>query len=110
LACRDPLFLHPPVVKVQVKAKPNTKISPDEIRQLSGIVDRASERGIFVGTGGFTKTAILEAQQMGIPLWDLDQLVTLVLDTYDSLGEKIQELVPLKQIWVLNDSDVGEDS
>ncbi len=47
---------------------------------------------------------------MGIPLWDLDQLVTLVLETYDSLGENIQELVPLKQIWVLDDSDAGEDS
>lgn len=110
LACRDPLFLHPPVIKVQVKAKPNTKISPDEIRQLSGIVDRASERGIFVGTGGFTKSAILEAQQMGIQLWDLGQLVELVLDTYDSLGEEIKELVPLSQIWVLEDPEAGESS
>lgn len=109
LACRDPLFLHPPVVKVQVKAKPNTKISPDEIRQLSGIVDRASERGIFVGTGGFTKASILEAHQMGIQLWDLEQLVELVLDTYDALDEETKELVPLSRIWVLEDSDGSED-
>lgn len=54
LACRDPLFLHPPVVKVQVKAKPTTKIGPDEVRQLSGLVDGVGERGIFVATGGFT--------------------------------------------------------
>ena len=104
-ACRDPLFLHPPVVKVQVKAKPDTKISPDEIRQLSGIVDRAAERGIFVATGGFTKPARTEAAQMGIQLWDLDDLVEHVLSNYDSLGEKMQELLPLRRIWVLDDAE-----
>ena len=104
-ACRDPLFLHPPVVKVQVKAKPTTKISPDEIRQLNGLVDRTGERGIFVATGGFTKTSEAEATQMGIQLWDLDRLVGLFLDSYPGLAEETQELVPLRQIWVLEDSE-----
>lgn len=103
LACRDPLFLHPPIVKVQVKAKPTTKISPDEIRQLNGLIDRSAERGIFVATGGFTGPAENEAGQMGVQLWDLDRLVELFVSTYADLDEATQELVPLRQIWVLDD-------
>lgn len=102
-ACRDPLFLHPPIVKVQVKAKPTTKISPDEIRQLNGLVDRTGERGIFVATGGFTGPAETEAAQMGVQLWDLERLVELFLEAYDALDEKTQGFVPLRQIWVLDD-------
>lgn len=102
-ACRDPLFLHPPIVKVQVKAKPTTKISPDEIRQLNGLVDRTGERGIFVATGGFTGPAEAEAGQMGIQLWDLERLVELFLDAYDELDERTQGFVPLRRIWVLDD-------
>ena len=59
------------MIKVQVKAKPDTTISAVEIRQLSGIVDRGSERGILVAIGGFMKNAITEAAQTGIKLWDL---------------------------------------
>jgi len=102
-ACRDPLFLHPPIIKVQVKAKPTTKISSDEIRQLNGLVDRTAERGIFVATGGFTTPAEAEATQMGVQLWDLERLVELFLDAYDRLDERIQGFVPLRQIWVLDD-------
>jgi restriction system protein len=102
-ACRDPLFLHPPIVKVQVKAKPATKTSPDEIRQLNGLIDRAGERGIFVATGGFTDPSEAEAARMGIQLWDLARLVSLFLESYSELDESTQELVPLRQIWVLED-------
>lgn len=102
LACRDPLFLHPPVIKIQVKAKPTTKTPADEIRQLNGLVDKASERGIFVSTGGFTAPAIAEAAQMGIQLWDLERLSELFIETYDELAEEVQRLVSLRRIWVLD--------
>jgi restriction system protein len=106
-ACRDPLFLHPPIVKVQVKARPAKKTSPDEIRQLNGLVDRTGERGIFVATGGFTDPAEKEAAQMGVQLWDLECLVDLFLEAYDELDERIQGFVALRQIWVLDDPKLG---
>lgn len=109
LACRDPLFLHPPVVKVQVKAKPTTKISPDEIRQLNGLVDNNNERGIFVATGGFTGPADKEAAQMKIQLWNLDRLAELFIDTYENLDDETQALVPLRRIWVVDDADTSSD-
>jgi len=105
LACRDPLFLHPPVVKVQVKAKPTTKIGPDEIRQLNGLVDSGSERGIFVATGGFTRPAEKEAAQMKVQLWNLERLAELFIENYDELDDETQALVPLRRIWVLDDPE-----
>ncbi len=105
VACRDALFLHPPVVKAQVKAKPTTKISPDEIRQLNGLVDSNSERGIFVATGGFTGPAVKEAAQMAIQLWDLDRLAELFIENYENLDDFTQGLVPLRRIWVLDEVD-----
>jgi restriction system protein len=101
-ACRDPLFLHPPVLKVQVKARPGTKTSPDEIRQLNGLLDRNHERGVFLATGGFTGPAAAEADRMQIQTWDLERLVELYLDTYDRLDSAVADLVPLRQIWVLD--------
>jgi hypothetical protein len=40
---------------------------------------------------------------MGIQLWDLDRLVDLFLTSYRDLEEVMQKLVPLRQIWVLDD-------
>lgn len=110
VACRDPLFLHPPVVKVQVKAKPTTKIGPDEIRQLNGLVDSNRERGIFVATGGFTGPAEREAGQMKIQLWNLDRLTELFIQNYEHLSDPTQTLVPLRRIWVLDDSATAVDT
>ena len=109
VACRDPLFLHPPVVKVQVKAKPTTKIGPDEIRQLNGLVDSNSERGIFVATGGFTGPAEREAGQMKIQLWNLDRLAELFIENYENLSDTTQALVLLRRIWVLDDPPPAVD-
>ena len=102
VACRDPLFLHPPIVKVQVKAKPDQKSGPDDIRQLNGVL-RKDERGIFVSTGGFSRTAEAEANQMGVILWDLSQLTELFVENYHSLPEAVQTMVPLRRIWVVDD-------
>jgi restriction system protein len=54
-ACRDPLFLHPPILKVQIKARPGTKTSPT-IRQLNGLLERprawglSGDRGLLAWT------------------------------------------------------------
>ena len=58
-ACRDPLFLQPPVVKVQVKARPDSKIAAGDVRELIGVLG-PDERGLFVSTGGYSSTALTE--------------------------------------------------
>lgn len=102
-ACKDPLFLQPPIIKVQVKARPGNKTGPDEIRQLNGLLERGTDRAIFISTGGFTTPATKEAEGMQIQLWNLDRIAELFLDNYESLPEKVADLVPLRRIWVLDD-------
>jgi restriction system protein len=101
LASRDPLFLHPPLVKVQVKARPDTKMGPAEVRQLLGIVG-SEERGIFVSTGGFTSVA--EREFSGNPMVQLvgmERLVELLADHYGAVDAVTREIVPLRSIWIL---------
>lgn len=103
LACRDPLFLHPPLVKVQVKARPDTKMGSADVRQLLGVV-RADERGMYVSTGGFTSAAEREFDgNSAVHLVGMDELVELLLDHYERLDEETRPVVPLRRIWVLAD-------
>lgn len=102
LASRDVLSLHA-LLKVQVKARPETKISPDVVRQLNGLVDLAQqERGIVVSTGGFTDAAKREAERMKIQLWDSDRLTELYLEAYERLSPRVRDRVPLRRIWALD--------
>lgn len=102
LACKDSLFLQPPIIKAQVKARPGSKTGPDEIRQLNGLLERGTDRGIFVSTGGFTGPAAKEAESMQIQMWNLDRIAELFLENYDALPEDVAGLVPLRRIWVLD--------
>jgi len=103
IACQDPLFLRPPVVKVQVKARPETNSPPSEVRALLGILD-PDDRGIFVSTGGFTGSTEKEVDgNRRVQLLGMDRLVELVLEHYDALDDEVRSLIPLRRIWVLAD-------
>ena len=45
---------------------------------------------------------------MQIQLWDLARLAGLFLENYARLSEAVADLVPLRQIWVLDEADVLE--
>jgi restriction system protein len=112
-ACRDPLFLQPPVVKVQVKARPDSKIAAGDVRELIGVLG-ADERGLFVSTGGYSSTALAEGgRHPRITLVGMEQLVELLLEHYDDLDTETRAIVPLRRIWVLDqrvESDPTEAS
>jgi restriction system protein len=93
IASRDPLGAEQPV-KVQVKAKPNTKSDVTDIRGLNGILGQ-SERGIFVSLGGFTKDALNEPATMRMVLVDGERLQALLLEYYDRLDQDSKSLIPL---------------
>jgi restriction system protein len=101
-ASRDALFIQPPIVKVQVKARPESKTPPGDIRALKGVLE-ANERGLFVSTGGFTGPAQSEFERSSIQLVGMDRLIDLFLETYDQLDAETRALVPLRSIWVLDD-------
>jgi restriction system protein len=101
VASRDPLAVEQPV-KVQVKAKPNTKSTPDEIRALNGVLGQ-TERGIFVSSGGFTKDALNEPATARIVLVDGERLQSLLVEYYDRLDQDTKSLVPLRRLYFPSD-------
>ncbi len=101
VASRDPLGVEQPV-KVQVKAKPNTKSTADDVRKLNGVLEQ-TERGIFVSSGGFTKDALKEPSTARIVLVDGERLQTLLVEYYDRLDQDSQTLVPLRRLYFPSD-------
>ena len=99
-AAKDPLMVEAPLLKVQVKARPNSSSGPAEIRELAGLVDSPAERGFFVATGGFTRDAAHDAKNLRIELIDMDRLVDLLLENYDNLDQETQGLIPLRRLLV----------
>lgn len=106
-ASRDALFIQPPIVKVQVKARPESKAPPADVRALKGVLER-DERGVFVSTGGFTGPAITEFEKSSIQLIGMDRLISLFLEHYERLDAETRALVPLRRIWVLEDDGTAE--
>jgi restriction system protein len=100
VATKDALGVESPIIKVQVKARPNTRSSAGEMRQLSGLVAPPDERGIFVSTGGFTREAETDARVSRINIIGMDRLVELLLETYDRLDQDTKGLVPLRRLYV----------
>ncbi|MEX1100862.1 MAG: restriction endonuclease [Actinomycetota bacterium] len=101
VASRDPLGLEQPV-KVQVKARPNTKTGAPEVAQLAGNVG-TGERGMFVSTGGFTKEVAFHPSSQRLVLIDGDRLRSLVVEYYDRLESDAQALVPLRRVYFPSD-------
>ena len=100
LASKDALGVEPPILKVQVKARPTTRSTPTDIRALAGLVTPPDERGIFVSTGGFTRDAETDARVVRINTIGMDRLVDLLLETYERLDQDTRSLVPLRRLYV----------
>lgn len=100
VASRDALGVEPPVIKVQVKARPNIRSNPSEVRELAGLLAPQDERGIFVSTGGFTRDAENDAKVSRIGLVGMDRLVELLLESYEKLDQDTKALVPLRRVYV----------
>ena len=97
VATKDPLWLDPQRIKVQVKHKGGTAGRP-EVQQLKGTLSE-NERGLFVSLGGFSN----EARQQNIPgvrLMDGDAFIDLLLEHYERLGDKVQARLPLKRVYL----------
>lgn len=62
---------------------------------------RASDRGLYVSTGGFTKEARYEADRSSVPvkLLDLDEFIRLYVECYDQADEDARAFLPLVRIW-----------
>ena len=98
-ASPDGLGLVDPRIVVEVKHR-SGQMRRSEITSFTGGL-RPGHKGIYVSTGGFSKDAKYEAERANIPmtLIDLDALVNLIVQYYDSFDSETRTLVPLTKIY-----------
>lgn len=98
-ASPDGLGLVDPRIVVEVKHR-SGQMGRSEITSFTGGL-RPGHKGIYVSTGGFSKDAKYEAERANIPttLIDLDSLVNLIVQYYDSFDAETKTLIPLTKIY-----------
>ncbi len=99
IASPDALGLESPRIIAEVKHRKGAMGAP-EVRSFIGGL-RASDRGLYVSTGGFTREARYEADRSNVPvkLLDLDEFVRLYVECYDSADGEARTILPLVRIW-----------
>ncbi|RMZ51426.1 Mrr restriction system protein [Flavobacteriaceae bacterium PRS1] len=107
IAYNDPLGTTQPRIIVQVKHRPSSSISSDEIQKLAGTLKRTSDVGIFVTSGDFSKPAEKEARNSRehIELIGFDRLVSLWTEYYSKLDDEQKNMLPIHPIYFLGSND-----
>ena len=97
-AYKDAFGFEQPIIKVQVKHRKSTAGAP-EVQQLLG-ANPLKANCLFVSTGGFTSQATNVAKQNGVKLIDLEELVQLIIEWYESMPDDTRALLPLQKMYV----------
>jgi len=106
IAYQDPLGAKKPRIVVQVKHRENSA-TVQEIRQLSGILQRDGDIGLFISSGGFTRDSESTARSshIHIELIDLDKFIDLWKQYYKKMSDEDKKLIPLTSIYFLSRSE-----
>lgn len=107
VAYSDPLGAIAPRLKVQVKHKPDASTPVEDIRSLTGLLNKDGDIGLFVTTGYFTSEAERSARESHrhIKLLDIDNFITLWLEFYPKMKDEDKNLLPLQPIYFLGSND-----
>ena len=100
IAHPDAFGFEKPLIKAQVKHVSSTIGSP-EMQSFIGALGN-TENGLYVSTGGFTKSARREADRAGTPLQllDRDEFIELLLQNYEDLESEYKSWIPLRRVWI----------
>ncbi len=102
IAHTDPLGIHGPRIKVQVKRR-SDKTTIDGVRSLLALLGEG-DVGLFISTGGFTRDAEDEARRQEkrrIMLVDLKRLFDLWVEHYERIPEVQRRLLPIRPVYFL---------
>lgn len=108
LAGKGVLGLDSPRIVVQVKSG-NNSVESRVVTELLGTMNsQACDQGLLVAWNGITKDAktTLLNHQMKIRVWEASDVIEELLECYSNLDSDIKERLPLKQLWVLQKSDI----
>ncbi len=107
VAYRDPLGLEPPLIKVQCKRMVNTIGGPEVQKLVGTLAPGGGEVGMFITLGNYSSDAIrMERIRHDLRLVNGAQLVDLVLEHYESLDPEWKQLLPIRQVYVV-DRELG---
>lgn len=104
LAGRGPLGLDSPTLIVEVKSEP-TAVDVKVVRGLhSAMTQHRADQGLLVAWGGVTSAAAREfrRERTSFRIWDSEELLNRLFETYDSLPPRTRARIPLKRAWVLD--------
>ena len=92
-------------VQVKTEQKP---IEHNVLRDLEGTMRNVgADYGLLVSWYGFKSSLDSEKRDkfFTIKFWDSSDIVREFLNNYDKLDDNIRQIVPLKKIWILEDSN-----
>jgi restriction system protein len=107
IAYNDPLGATTPRLKVQVKHKPDTSVPVSEIRELTAVLNKDGDIGLFVTSGSFTNESEKTAREIHkqIKLLDIDDFMSLWQEFYGNLTDEDKNMLPLKPIYFLGSNE-----
>jgi restriction system protein len=107
IAYNDPLGATTPRLKIQVKHRPDSYIPVDDIRSLTGLLNKDGDIGLFVTSGSFSPEAQRSARESHrhIRLLDIDNFIELWQEFYDKLSDDDKNMLPLHSINFLGSND-----
>ena len=100
VASPDGFGFESPRIVAEVKHRPNSSMSSQEIRSFVG-GRHQDDKGLYVSTGGFTQDARYEAERAKVPviLMGLDELVETIIEHYEHMDAEARRLVPLRRVY-----------
>jgi restriction system protein len=107
VAYNDPLGATSPRLKVQVKHRTDSSVPVDDIRSLTGLLNKDGDIGLFVTSGSFTSEAERCARESHrhIKLLDIDNFITLWQEFYNQMTDEDKNLLPLHPIYFLGSNE-----
>lgn len=107
VAYNDPLGATAPRLKVQVKHRPDTSVPVDDIRSLTGLLNKDGDIGLFITSGTFTAEAERTARESHrhIKLIDCDAFIALWQEFYGKMADEDKNQLPLHAIYFLGSNE-----
>jgi restriction system protein len=108
VAQTDPLGVTGPRIKGQVKRRPDSKVTEDELRSFLSLIE-THDVGVFISLGGFTREAQRHGRESSrrVTLIDGEGLLDLWVEHYSGLDEDGRQLLPVRPVYFLDRDALG---
>jgi restriction system protein len=103
IAQGDPLGVHGPRIKGQVKRRPDSKTTEEELRSFLSLLE-TGDVGVYISLGGFTNDTHAAARRSSrrITLIDGGGLLDLWVEHYERVDQEGRDLLPIKPVFFLD--------